>query len=351
MRAEELGGDLMAPSRFWQHFISNGSGESTYSQPPDPVPNDAEALDAFSTVVVRVAEKLRPAVVNLRGPRGRGEGSGSGILFTPDGFLLTNHHVVHGNERVRVRLQDGGELEGRVVGADPWTDLAVVQAHASGLPFAAFGDSAALRVGQLVVAIGSPFGFDSTVTAGVISALGRTLRSITGHLVDNVIQTDAALNPGNSGGPLVASHGQVIGINTAVIRPAQGLCFAIPINMAKHILPQLMQHGRVVRGYLGLHARNVPIPQHLVRYYSLSQKSGVEVQKIEPNGPAEQAGILEDDVIVSLGEQPTTSVDDLHKLLTQLPVGIPASIIVLRGERRIERMVVSEEYPSAAPQQ
>src|SRR5438552_3723833 len=260
MRAEELGGDLMAPSRFWQHFISNGSGESTYSQPPDPVPNDAEALDAFSTVVVRVAEKLRPAVVNLRGSRGRGEGSGSGILFTPDGFLLTNHHVVRGNERVRIRLQDGGELEGRVVGADPWTDLAVVQAHAPGLPFARLGDSAKLRVGQLVVAIGSPLGFESTVTAGVISAISRTLRSITGHLVDNVIQTDAALNPGNSGGPLVDSRGLVIGINTAIIRPAQGICFAIPINMARDILPQLMKHGRVVRGYLGLHVRNVPLP-------------------------------------------------------------------------------------------
>jgi S1-C subfamily serine protease len=299
-------------------------------------------------VVIRVSDALRPAVVNLRGMRGRGEGSG--VLFTPDGFLLTNHHVIHGQKRVRVRLNDGRELSGHVVGADPWTDLAVVQAEDSALPHALFGDSARLRVGQLVVAIGSPFGFDSTVTAGVISALGRTLRSITGHLVDNVIQTDAALNPGNSGGPLVDSRGQVIGINTAVIRPAQGLCFATPINMAKHILPQLMQHGRVVRGYLGLHARNVPIAQHLVRYYGLSQKSGVEVQKIEPNGPAEQAGILEDDIIVSLGEQPTTSVDDLHKLLTQLPVGIPASIIVLRGERRIERMVVSEEYPSAAPQ-
>src|SRR5205814_2547394 len=240
----------------------------------------------------------------------------------------------------------GREVAGRVVGADPWTDVAVVQADASGLPTAALGASAGLRVGQLVVAIGSPFGFDSTVTAGVVSALGRTLRSITGHLVDNVIQTDAALNPGNSGGPLVDSRCQVIGINTAVIQPAQGICFAIPINMAKHILPQLMQHGRVVRGYLGLHGRNVPIPRGLARRFDFQQASGVEVVAVETDSPADQAGILEGDVIVSLGEQPTTSIDDLHKLLTQLPVGVPSSIIVLRGERRLERMVLPNEYPN-----
>ena len=206
--------------------------ESNLAQPtgPDhnPLPDEAEALDAFSTVVSTVADMLRPAVVNLRGERG--QGSGSGILFTPDGFLLTNHHVVGGQRRLRVRLNDGREIPGHLVGADPWTDLAVVQAEASGLSYGAFGDSSKLRVGQLVVAIGSPYGFESTVTAGVVSALGRTLRSITGHLVDNVIQTDAALNPGNSGGPLVDGRTEVIGINTAIIAPAQGICFAIPIQ-------------------------------------------------------------------------------------------------------------------------
>jgi S1-C subfamily serine protease len=331
---------------FWQHFISNGPGAVPGGLPPQPDPEEIEALDAYSRVVVQVAEQLRPAVVNLRAGRGRG-GSGSGILFTPDGLLLTNHHVVRGGQRVAVRLADGRQLGGRVVGADPWTDLAVVRADASDLPHAVLGDSARLRVGQLVVAIGSPLGFESTVTAGVISALGRTLRSLTGHLVDNVIQTDAALNPGNSGGPLVDARGRVIGINTAVVQPAQGLCFAIPINMARHILPQLLEHGRVVRGYLGLHGRSVPLPEALARRYGLTQRGAVEVIAVEPNGPADGAGLLEDDLIVSLGDEPATSVDDLHKLLMQLPVGVPATVVMLRGERRLERMVVPDEYPSA----
>jgi len=335
-------------SKFWHHFITNGSPWEQERAPREPFPSEAEALDAFSQVVVQVAEKLRPAVVNLRSKRGRGEGAGSGILFTPDGFLLTNHHVVQGGDSVRIRLNDGSESEGRVVGADPWTDLAVVQANSSGLPYAAFGDSANLRVGQLVVAIGSPYGFESTVTAGVVSALGRTLRSITGHLVDNVIQTDAALNPGNSGGPLVDSRGRVIGINTAIIQPAQGICFAIPINMAKHILPQLLQHGRVVRGYLGIHGRSVPIPKHLLRRFNLSLATGIEVLSVEREGPADQAGVSEGDIIVMLAEHPTASIDDLHKLLVQLPVGVPAPIVMLREDRRLERWVVPDDYPDPA---
>jgi S1-C subfamily serine protease len=332
-------------SRFWEHFITNGYEDQ--AQPPSPAdePDEGEALDAFSRVVIRVADQLRPAVVNLRAGGRRG-GSGSGILFTPDGFLLTNHHVVGPHERVQVRLNDGREMDGQVVGNDPWTDLAVVQAGGSNLPFAAFGDSAKLRVGQLVIAIGSPLGFESTVTAGVVSATGRTLRSITGHLVDNVIQTDAALNPGNSGGPLVDSRGHVIGVNTAVIQPAQGICFAIPINMAKHILPQLMKHGRVMRGYLGLHAHPVPIPVAVARQFGLTQTRGVEVQMVEPDGPADQAGLQEGDVIVTFGDRPATSIDDLHKLLTELPVGIPSTVVFLREHRRFERMVVPTDYPS-----
>jgi S1-C subfamily serine protease len=325
---------------------------------PSPLPRDRtgdevseqEALDAYSRVIVTVAESMGPAVVNLRAVTSEGgrrpSGSGSGFLFTPDGFLLTNHHVVRGSSRVRVRLNDGREVSGHVVGADPWTDVAVVQADASGLPHAQLGESVGLRVGQLVVAIGSPFGFDSTVTAGVVSALGRTLRSITGHLVDNVIQTDAALNPGNSGGPLLDSRGRVIGINTAIIQSAQGICFAIPINMAKRIVPQLMQHGRVVRGYLGLHGRDVPLARPLARHFAMDQDSGVEVVGLEPGGPAAQAGMAEGDTIVALGDQAITSLDDLQKRLAEMPVGIPAEVVLLRGERRLVRFIVPGEYPN-----
>jgi S1-C subfamily serine protease len=336
-------------SRFWQHFVSDGSGP--FAEPPDPGPHgeEAEALDAFSRVVTRVAEQLRPAVVNLHVGRGRQTGSGSGVLFTPDGFLLTNHHVVASSRDVRIRLQDGQELTGRAVGNDPWTDLAVVEAEGPKLPYAQFGDSAALKVGQLVVAIGSPLGFESTVTAGVVSALGRTLRSISGHLVDNVIQTDAALNPGNSGGPLVDSRGRVIGINTAVIQPAQGICFAIPINMAKHILPQLMKHGRVIRGYLGLHGRKVPISEELVRRYGLATKTGVEIMNLEEDAPAQTGGLWIEDVVVGFGDQPVGSIDDLHRLLTSLPVGVATRVVLLRDGRKLERFVTPADYPMPAP--
>jgi S1-C subfamily serine protease len=332
-------------SRFWQHFINNGAGPSQGAGPDGPDREEQEALDAYSRVVVRVAERLRPAVVNLRAGRGRRQGSGSGILFTPDGFLLTNHHVVQDQDRVRVRLSNGEEWSGRVVGNDPWTDLAVVQAEGERLPHAQLGDSEKVRVGQLVVAIGSPLGFESTVTAGVVSALGRTLRSITGHLVDNVIQTDAALNPGNSGGPLVDSRGHVIGINTAVIQPAQGICFAIPINIAKQVLPQLLERGRVVRGYLGLHGRPVPIPRPVARQYGLTQATGVEVLAVEENGPADQAGVQDEDILLGIGEHVATSVDDLQKALLKLPVGVPTTLALLRGDRRLERMVVPADYP------
>ncbi|VTS01523.1 S1C family serine protease [Tuwongella immobilis] len=333
-------------SRFWQHFISDGQSGAVPPPRDRGIPSESQAWDAFSQVVISVAERLRPAVVNLRVGRGAREGAGSGILFAPDGFLLTNSHVVGTASRVRVRLNDGQELSGRVVGNDPWTDLAVVQAEGSGLPHAQFGDSAALRVGQLVVAIGSPLGFDSTVTAGVVSAVGRSLRSLTGHLVDGVIQTDAALNPGNSGGPLVDSRGEVIGVNTAVIQPAQGICFAIPINIAKQIIPQLIRRGRVERGYLGLHARQVPLSPTIRKQFGLSQQTGVEVMLMEEDGPAELGGVWIEDVILALGDQPAASVDDLHRLLTQLPVGVPTNITLLRDGRRIERMVIPSDYPT-----
>ena len=336
-------------SQFWQHFLNNGPTPS--DAPNDsPVPHENEAFDAYSKVVVGISEKLRPAVVNLNCGSGRRQSAGSGVLFTPDGFLLTNHHVVQDHDKVRVRLADGKELPGRGVGNDPWTDLAVVQAdHERALPFAELGDSGKLRVGQLVLAIGSPLGFESTVTAGVVSALGRTLRSITGHLVDNVIQTDAALNPGNSGGPLVDSRGRVIGINTATIQPAQGICFAIPIDTAKNLLPQLLKHGKVLRGYLGLHGRRVPIDSDLVSRYHLTTKTGVEIMLLEEDGPAQLAGLWIEDIIVSFGERPIESIDDLHRLLTQLPVGTPCSAIILREGKRLERLVVPSDYPHPAP--
>ncbi len=332
--------------------LADADSEPRASEPiraADPA-IEREALDAYSRVIVTVAEKLGPAVVNLRavgadGSRRNG-GSGSGFLITPDGFLLTNHHVVRGASRLRVRLNDGREVNGHVVGADPWTDVAVVQAEDSGLPHAQLGESAGLRVGQLVVAIGSPFGFDSTVTAGVISALGRTLRSITGHLVDNVIQTDAALNPGNSGGPLLDSQGLVIGMNTAIIHSAQGICFAIPITMVKRIFPQLMQHGRVVRGYLGMHGRDVPIARAVVRLLGLNQETSVEVIGLEKDGPAAHSGMSEGDLIISLGEQPITGLDDLQKRLSEIPVGIPAEVVFLRNNRLLSRFVVPGEYPN-----
>jgi len=334
-------------SRFWQHFITNGEAPGEPQEPgPAPRTDHEDVLDAFSRAVVGVADKLRPAVVNLRVGKGMRGGSGSGVLFTPDGFLLTNHHVVQGHDKVRVRLSDGTEMGGTVVGNDPWTDLAVVQADGDAFPFATFGDSAKLKVGQLAVAIGSPLGFESTVTAGVVSALGRTLRSVSGHLVDNVIQTDAALNPGNSGGPLVDSHGRVVGINTAVIQPAQGICFAVPINTAKTILPQLLKHGRVIRGYLGLHVRQVPVAPDLRQKFRIEQNSGVELLMLEEDGPAQNGGLWIDDIIVGFGGKPVASVDDLHRALTQLPVGLPAKVTILREGRLVERTVVPAEYPS-----
>lgn len=307
------------------------------------VSDESDPLDAFSHAVVGVADKLRPAVVNLR----VGRGGGSGVLFAPDGFLLTNHHVVQGSRRVKIRMNDGTELGGDVIGNDPWTDLAVVRADGRDLPFATLGDSAKLRVGQLAVAIGSPLGFESTVTAGVISALGRTMRSAGGKMVDNIIQTDAALNPGNSGGPLVDTRGTVVGINTAVIQPAQGICFAVPINTAKVILPQLMKHGRVIRGFLGVQVRQVPIAPDVRERLNITQPTGVEIQMMEEDGPAMNAGLWIDDVIVSYGGQPTPTVEDLLRLLTTYPVNQPQPAVVVREGVMLTRRVSAVEHPEA----
>ncbi len=306
---------------------------------------EEEALDLFSRVVIRVSEKVRPAVVHLRSRGYRPNSSGSGILFSSDGLILTNHHVVQDASDIRVRLEDGRELPGRRVGNDPWTDLAVLQIDGPLLPTCTWGDSARLKVGQLVVAIGSPLGFESTVTAGVISALGRTLPSVSGHLVDNIVQTDAALNPGNSGGPLVDSRGNVIGINTAVIQPAQGLCFAIPINIAKQIMPHLLRYGRVNRGFLGLHGRRVPIAPDLRSRYGLVQTTGVEILNLEDEAPAQLGGLWIEDIIIQMGSTVVQSIEDLQSQLINSPAGSPEKVILLREGCRLERIVQPRSYP------
>ncbi len=328
--------------KFFHQFISADfskplplSASSSHDTGED---TETEAMDAYSRVVMHVSDTLRPSVAHLR----VGDGAGSGILFTPDGYLLTNHHVVEGRRSVDVRLTDGRTVRGNVVGSDPWTDLALVQAEGNDFPSATLGDSAALRVGQLVVAIGSPLGFDATVTAGVVSALGRTMRSASGYLMDNIIQTDAALNPGNSGGALADSAGNVIGINTAVIMPAQGICFAIPVNRAKDILPQLMRNGRVRRGYLGLQGRTVPIARFVSRSFQLAE-SGVEVMDVERDSPADRAGLRQGDIVVFLAAEPVASIDDLHRLMTTLPAKKSVSVSLLRGEHLVEKRIVPAE--------
>jgi S1-C subfamily serine protease len=262
------------------------------------------------------------------------QGGGSGVIFTPDGFLLTNSHVAHGAHRLVVTLNDGRSFAGRLVGDDPHTDLAVVRIEGNNLPMARFGDSTKLRPGQLVVAIGNPLGFEATVTAGVVSALGRSLRSQSGRLIENMIQTDAALNPGNSGGPLVNSRGEVIGINTAVIRPAQGICFAIPSATAKWVVGRLIRDGRIVRAYLGLHGQDRPIPRYLVRFHELTSNRGIMILSVEAGSPAERAGLAKGDIVIALGNEIVTGVDTLHRLLNEEVIGREALITILRDQEK-----------------
>lgn len=302
-----------------------------------PAHPDTALLDAYSATVVGVAERVSPAVVKIdvhrRTAQGKetAAGSGSGFLFTPDGLILTNSHVVAEGSRLRISLAEGGDLDAQLIGHDPHTDLAVLKISAPGaLPYARLGNSRAVRVGQIVVAIGNPYGFECTVTAGVVSALGRSLRANSGRLMEDVIQTDAALNPGNSGGPLVASNGEVIGVNTAVIMPAQGLCFATAINTAQWVVSELLRHGRVRRAGLGIAAQTTPLSRRVIRHFDLPIGAGVRVMEKEPDGPAARAELEIGDVIVQFNGEWVEGIDALHRLLGAEHVGKEASIHVLR---------------------
>jgi S1-C subfamily serine protease len=319
--------------------------ESVVSASPPASAGDDALFDAYSRAVIRAAEEVGPSVVNLEVRRRTGErlGSGSGFIITPDGFVLTNSHVVHGAERVEVTLADGRRPDAQVVGDDPHTDLAVLRIYAPQLHPVRLGDSRSVRVGQVAIAIGNPYGFQCTVTAGVVSALGRSFRATTGRLIDDIIQTDAALNPGNSGGPLVNSRGEVIGVNTAVILPAQGICFAIAINTAKYVAGWLIKDGKIPRSYIGVGGQNVPLHRRLVRHYRLAASSGVRVIAVAPGSPAERAGLREGDLMVDFNGQPIPSIDALHKLLTADHIGVESRLAILRGTEKLSLPITPQE--------
>jgi S1-C subfamily serine protease len=300
--------------------------------------DDAALLDAYSAAVVTAVDRVRPAVVHIRVERrgrGRVQGSGSGFIIAPDGYLLTNSHVAGGASTLDVTLPDGRTAAAELVGEDPDSDLAVVKIGASELAYTRLADSHRVRVGQIAIAIGSPYGFQHTVTAGIVSALGRSMRSQTGRLLDNIIQTDAALNPGNSGGPLVNSAGDVIGVNTAVILPAQGICFAIAANTAERVAVALMREGRVRRAYLGVGGQDTAIARRVVRHFDLTHESAVRVSTVEKDSPAEAAGMRAGDLIVAFGEEAVTGIDDLQRLLTGRRIGDAVDVVVLRRDQRL----------------
>src|SRR2546421_922473 len=316
--------------------------------------DDAAVLDEYSRTVVSAANRVGPAVVNLdikqrlesqRGPREIG-GSGSGFVIAPDGFILTNSHVVHAANQIAVSLPDGREYPAQLVGDDPDTDLAVIRIDAPHLAHVRLADSETLRVGQVVIAIGNPLGFQASVTAGVISALGRSMHAQSGRLIDNIIQTDAALNPGNSGGPLVNSAGEVVGINTAMIRPAQGICFAIASNTAKFVAGWLIKDGKIRRGYIGVAGQNVPIHRRIVRFYGLPLETAVLVVSVENNSPAERAGLREGDLIIAFDDQPIGNVHHLHKILVGEQIGVPAKLTVIRHTEKLELTILPTESRS-----
>ncbi|HEY3761738.1 MAG TPA: trypsin-like peptidase domain-containing protein [Verrucomicrobiae bacterium] len=317
------------------------------AQPVD----DVELLDSYSQTVSGAIAKVSAAVVNIRVHHARPEGgqkngaggSGSGFVIAPDGFILTNSHVVHGATKIEVTLADGRLYEAVLSGDDPETDLAVIRINAPDLAHVAFGDSKSVRVGQIAIAIGSPFGFQQTATAGVVSALGRSMRSQSGRLIDNVIQTDAALNPGNSGGPLINSRGEVIGVNTAIILPAQGICFAIASNTAEFVTAWLIKERIIRRSWIGIAGQNVPIHRRVARFYRLTKEFGVLVAGIEPGSPASRTGLREGDVIVAFDDQPVASIDEFHRHLVADLIGVQSKLTVIRHTEKLELFVTPEE--------
>ena len=321
-------------------------GDST--APDASSASESELLDAYSTSVSTAVSTVAPAVAHLRilQKRGQRHGSGSGFFFTPDGLLLTNSHVVSGAHEIRVVTRDGDELSADLVGDDPDSDLAVVRVTTSGAPHVQFGRSAGLKIGQLAIAIGNPLGFEQTVTAGVISALGRSLRARTGRLIEDVIQTDAALNPGNSGGPLVDSMGRVIGVNTAVIAGAQGICFATASDTAQWVLAQLLRHGRVRRAWLGLSGFTTVISRRIALYHHMSSDHGVRVRGVEPKGPAALAGIESGDLLVQLDGEAVTGIDRLQQLLDETRIDRPTSVLLLRRAQQLNVTLTPREVPA-----
>jgi S1-C subfamily serine protease len=309
---------------------------------------DDELLDSYSRTIAAVVNRVAPTVVNIRVLSGeRGQGGGSGFIIARDGFILTNSHVVYGAHELEVTLHDSRVFRARVIGTDPETDLAVIRIDAPNIQHARLADSAKIRVGQIAVAVGSPYGFQQTVTAGIVSALGRSMRAESGRLMDEIIQTDAALNPGNSGGPLLNSAGEVIGVNTAVILPAQGICFAIASNTARFVTGWLIKDGYIRRSSIGVAGQNVPLHPRVVRFHKLPNDRGVLVMEVEPGSPAAVTGLQKGDTIVGFKGQPISTVDDLHKDLVASEIGVASPLMFLRGTEKLFRMVVPRELPPA----